>query len=171
MSGGEELLILSVEIDETAQREFDALRRAYFPPERLVVGAHVTLFHALPGSQLQRIAADLEEVTSATPPAVMRVTGVRFLGRGVAYDLASPALQRVREELAGRWAEHLTRQDRQPFRPHVTVQNKVAPEVARALHARLQAGFVPSPVEARGLLLWRYLGGPWRLEQRRPFRG
>jgi hypothetical protein len=52
-------------------------------------------------------------------------------------------------------------QDRQKHAPHVTVQNKVAPAVARALHERLLAEFVPYDVRARGLGLWRYLGGPW----------
>ncbi len=91
----------------------------------------------------------------------MAVTGVRFLGRGVAYDLASAELDRLRSSLAAAWQPWLTPQDRQKHRSHVTVQNKVAPEVARALHERLSAAFVPGSVTARGLGLWRYLGGPW----------
>lgn len=49
--------------------------------------------------------------------------------------------------------------------PHVTVQNKVAPQAARALLAELQAGFSPFTMRAEGLNLWRYLGGPWRHER------
>ena len=101
----------------------------------------------------------------------MQATGVRFLGRGVAYELAAPEVAAVREELTRNWEAHLGRQDRQPFRPHVTVQNKVAPEAARALHAELCARFVPFEVEAQGLALWRYRGGPWELERRYPFGG
>ncbi|RZK82724.1 MAG: 2'-5' RNA ligase family protein, partial [Methylobacterium sp.] len=41
------------------------------------------------------------------------------------------------------------------------VQNKVATGVARALLAELEAGFVPFTFTAPGLVLWRYLGGPW----------
>ena len=41
------------------------------------------------------------------------------------------------------------------------MQNKVAPEVARALLASLQADFAAYDVQADGLALWRYLGGPW----------
>ena len=89
------------------------------------------------------------------------MTGVRFLGRGVAFELSSGELAQLRGSLADAWEPWLTPQDRQRHRPHVTVQNKVAPEVARALHARLSASFVPGEVEARGLGLWRYLGGPW----------
>jgi hypothetical protein len=97
------------------------------------------------------------------------VTGVRFLGRGVAYDLASPDLGAVRAALAAAWRSWLTPQDRQAHRPHVTVQNKVPPDVARALHARLSAAFEPGPVTARGLGLWRYLGGPWEPLAELPF--
>ena len=89
------------------------------------------------------------------------VTGVRFLGRGVALDLAAPELTGLRTALATAFDPWLTRQDRQWSRPHVTVQNKVEPDVARALHARLTAAFVPETVTARGLGLWHYRGGPW----------
>ena len=41
------------------------------------------------------------------------------------------------------------------------MQNKVAPDVARALQADLSAAFVAETVTARGLGLWNYLGGPW----------
>jgi hypothetical protein len=97
------------------------------------------------------------------------VTGVRFLGRGVAYELSSPELDELRGSLGLNWAPWLTPQDRQRHRPHVTVQNKVAPEVARALHARLSAAFEPERVTARGLGLWRYRGGPWEPLAELPF--
>ena len=89
------------------------------------------------------------------------VTGVRFLGRGVAYTLHSPEVAAVRSRLAAAWQPWLTPQDRQRHAPHVTVQNKVDPAVARALHDRLLADFAPHTAHARGLGLWRYLGGPW----------
>ncbi len=98
------------------------------------------------------------------------MTGVRFLGRGVAFELSSGELAQLRGLLADAWEPWLTPQDRQRHRPHVTVQNKVAPDVARELHARLTASFVPGPVRARGLGLWRYLGGPWEPVAELPFR-
>ena len=153
-------LIVTLLLDEEAQRRFDRLRAAHFPPERNVLSAHVTLFHALPGEQLDRVGADLAEA-AARPPFDVDVTGVRSLGRGVAYTLASAPLTHLRAGLATRWASMLTPQDRQRHAPHVTVQNKVDPAVARELHARLAAAFVPETVRARGLGLWRYLGGPW----------
>jgi hypothetical protein len=128
----------------------------------------VTLFHALPGEHEDAVRADLA-AAARRPAFEVAVTGVRFLGRGVAYDLASPELDAVRASLAAAWGSWLTPQDRQEHRAHVTVQNKVAPEVARELHGRLSAAFVPGAVPARGLGLWRYLGGPWEPVAELPF--
>lgn len=153
-------LIVTLQLDPGAQSRFDALRRAHFPPERNHLAAHVTLFHALPAAQEQQVRADLAEA-AGRPAFPVAVTGLRPLGRGVAYVLESPELADVRQELAARWRAGLTRQDSAPFRPHVTVQNKVAPERARALLEHLRAGFSPYEVDAQGLALWRYLGGPW----------
>jgi 2'-5' RNA ligase len=153
-------LVLTLRLDEAAQERFDALRRAHFPPERNHLQAHVTLFHALPGTVEDEVRTDLER--SAQRPAYdVGVVRVRSLGRGVAYDLRSDELAAQRGELARRWAPWLTPQDARPHAAHVTVQNKVAPERARALLRELEAGFVPYAVRATGLALWRYLGGPW----------
>ncbi len=150
--------ILTLTLDATSQARFDALRSAHFPPDRLVVGAHVTLFHALP-SELGLAAVGREAAgLQAFPVAVSRV---RRLGGGVAFDLQSVPLRSLRERLRGEWAAWLTPQDRQHWQPHVTVQNKVAPAAARALHQALSAGFAPYVVTATGLALWRYRGGPW----------
>jgi 2'-5' RNA ligase len=153
-------LIVTLLLEETAQARFDRLRAAHFPPERNHLAAHVTLFHALPGEREDAVAADLAAAADRLPFDVA-VTGVRFLGRGVAYTLGSAELAEVRAGLAAAWEAWLTRQDRQRHAPHVTVQNKVDPAVARALHAQLSAAFEPGSVGARGLGLWRYLGGPW----------
>ena len=153
-------LVLTLLLDEAAQSRFDGLRRAHFPPERNHLQAHVTLFHALPGEHEDRVRSDLE--ASAQRPAYdVDVVRVRSLGRGVAYDLRSPVLAAQRDELARRWQPWLTPQDARPHAAHVTVQNKVTPERARALLRELEASFVPSTVRATGLALWRYLGGPW----------
>jgi 2'-5' RNA ligase len=161
-------LIVTLLLDEDAQQRFDRLRTAHFPADRLVVGAHVTLFHALPGEQLAEVRAELGRV-AARPPFAVTLTGVRFLGRGVALDLAAPELLALRSALARSFDPWLTPQDRQWSRPHVTVQNKVEPSVARALHAELSAAFVPETVTARGLGLWHYRGGPWSSEAEVPF--
>jgi 2'-5' RNA ligase len=162
-------LIVTLLLEEAAQQRLDRLRDQHFPPERNVLAAHVTLFHALPGGQLDAVRADLAEAADR-PAFDVAVTGVRFLGRGVAYALSSSEVAALRIGLASAWQPWLTRQDRQKHAPHVTVQNKVAPAVARALHERLLAEFVPYDVGARGLGLWRYLGGPWEPVAEYPFR-
>jgi 2'-5' RNA ligase len=161
-------LVVTLLLDDDAQRRFDRLRAEHFPPERNHLAAHVTLFHALPGEREDAVAADLA-AAAARPPFDVAVTGVRFLGRGVAYTLASTGLTELRRDLAVAWEPWLTPQDRRRHAPHVTVQNKVDPAVARALHARLSAAFEPGTVGARGLGLWRYLGGPWEPVARYPF--
>lgn len=156
-------LIVTLLLDDDAQQRFDRLRAAHFPPERNHLDGHVTLFHALPGEHRAAVGRELAAV-AARPGFDVAVTGVRFLGRGVALDLSAPELTALRAGLADAFDPWLTRQDRQWSRPHVTVQNKVAPETARALHAELTASFVPETVTARGLGLWCYLGGPWAAE-------
>ena len=153
-------LIVTLLLDDDAQARFDRLRAEHFPPERNHLAAHVTLFHALPGEHAGAVRADLA-AAAERPPFDVAVTGLRFLGRGVAYLLESAELTVLRSRLAATWEPWLTPQDRQRHSPHVTVQNKVEPAVARALHERLLAGFAPWTARARGLGLWRYRGGPW----------
>ncbi|SDX78783.1 2'-5' RNA ligase superfamily protein [Modestobacter sp. DSM 44400] len=133
------------------------------------LAAHVTLFHALPGAQLAEVRREL--AAAADRPAFpVTVSRVRLLGRGVAFDLESAELTGLWAGLADRFRPWLTRQGRQPGRAHVTVQNKVDPALARALHVELAAGFTPETVAARGLGLWHYLEGPWGAEAEFLFR-
>ncbi|WP_271594785.1 2'-5' RNA ligase family protein [Bradyrhizobium sp. CCBAU 65884] len=61
-----------------------------------------------------------------------------------------------------------SRQDSQPWRPHVTIQNKVTADAARQLHQALEGKFEPRPGTVTGLLVWEYFGGPWRPVRRLP---
>jgi hypothetical protein len=167
---GEAPLILSAVLDAPVQRRLDALRRAHFPPERNHLDAHVTLFHHLPGGEEDALSAAVERAARCPAPPV-EVTSLRSLGSGVAVVLASPGLAGIRTDLARAWAPWLTAQDRAERDLHVTVQNKVAPEVARALLVELSAGFVPERTRAVALALWRYRGGPWEPVARFAFVG
>jgi hypothetical protein len=153
-------LILSAVLDPPVQQRLDALRRAHFPREGNHLDAHVTLFHHLPGAEEDAVAAAVEQAVRRPAPAV-DVTGLRSLGRGVAVVLASPELGGIRADLARIWGPLLTAQDRTKRDLHVTVQNKVTPQAARALLAELTAGFAPERTRAVALALWRYRGGPW----------
>jgi 2'-5' RNA ligase len=148
-------------MDESSQEHFDRLREVHFPPERNYLSAHLTLFHKLPGGREAEISAELREICQNREPFTLAARGLRFLGRGVAYELSSPELLALRRELAMSWEPWLSAQDRQGFKPHITVQNKVSPEQARALQNELQATFTPFEIVGLGLSLWRYLGGPW----------
>ncbi|MGH1572896.1 2'-5' RNA ligase family protein [Methylobacterium sp. P31] len=162
-------LILTLAFDAPTFARFDGERRRYFPESLNVIPAHATLFHHLPGDQERGVIEAIAALARAVPPPEVSVTGLRFTGRGVAYVLESEALSTFRARLAKGFESHLMAQDRQGWRPHVTVQNKVAPEVARALHAGLSAGFAPFRFAAPATLLWRYLGGPWAEVARLPF--
>lgn len=138
----------------------DALRRAHFPPERNFLRAHVTLFHHLPPSVERELCDLLKNAARDTTPAA-RLASLVSLGRGVAYRIDSPDLEVVRARIADRFAPLLMPQDRNGWRPHITVQNKVKPEAARTLLATLSADFIPRSLAIAGLAAWWYRGGPW----------
>lgn len=154
-----------------AQAWFETARRAHYPPTLNQVPAHVSLFHHLPGSELEAVRRRLKAVCGQVAPPGVLVAEVRSTGRGVAYRLRAPVLVNVRAELADGWDTLLIAQDRAGFQPHVTVQNKVTGAEAKATLARLAAGFVPFETRAVGVAIWRYLGGPWEALGSVAFRG
>lgn len=154
-------LIITARIDEDAFLFFEGLRRLHFPVERNFLRAHLTLFHSLPAEELHAISDDLHQIAASTHHLGMKFTGWRSLGRGVAMNVESQGLAAVRSEIASRWAATLKPQDRQPFRPHITVQNKVEPAIAKELLEQLSGDIHPIAGTAVGLELWRYLNGPW----------
>lgn len=154
-------LILSLSLAPDDQARLNRLRDAHFPPQRNFLAAHVTLFHHLPGADLDAIIADAAAACAKTPIFQVRVARLQSLGRGVALTLEADPLLRLRASLARTWTNSLTAQDRQGYRPHVTVQNKVDPAVAKALLIELGKSFSPWEITATGLSLWHYRGGPW----------
>ena len=154
-------LILTLAFDEPTFARFDGERRRNFPEALNFIPAHATLFHHLPGDRERGVIEAVTSLARTVPAPGVAVTGLRFTGRGVAYILESPSLANFRARLASTFEPYLTAQDRQGWRPHVTVQNKVTPDKARALHADLAAGFAPFHFTAPATRLWRYLGGPW----------
>ncbi len=151
--------ILTLQLDARSQEYFERLRQEHYPVELNRIGAHVTLFHTLPPANE---IADTIASAAARPAFAMQVTGLRSLGRGVAFTLESAKAVKVHRGLAESFAGVLSRQDQQRFQPHIVVQNKATAEKAKLLKAQLQAGFRPFEVQAVGLRVWDYLGGPWR---------
>ena len=93
------------------------------------------------------------------------------IGGGVAYRIVSPDLDSIRNELADAFHGSLSAQDSGGWRPHVTIQNKVAPKVARNLLEDLERNFAPRPLSITGLGLHRYMDGPWERIAAYSFRG
>jgi hypothetical protein len=164
-------LILTLKLEQVAFERFDALRQAHFPSERNVIPAHLTLFHALPGDQEISIQQTLHSLCATAPILSPHFPALRFLGRGVAVEVDAPELIVLRKTLAAAWGGWLSAQDRQGYRPHITIQNKVPPDQARQLYAQLGTDWQPFQAAGKGLLLWRYLGGPWELAGEYRFEG
>lgn len=160
-------LILTLQLDPAAFAFFNDLRQQHFPAAINYLDAHVTLFHHLPA--VPAVTDLLVTVTARQPVISLEVTEVMKLGRGVAYRLQSRDLVQLQTYLKQQWQPWLTPQDRQGFRPHITVQNKVTPETANALFEKLTAAFQPFTATGIGLSLWEYRGGPWHKVQDYPF--
>ena len=163
-------LIVTAEIGQPELGWLEGLRRAHYPPERNQLSAHLTMFHALPPSAEAEAQRRLKALAKEPRPAAM-IDGLMDLGGGVAFRIVSPDLESIRRELAEDFRGLLSAQDSGGWRPHVTIQNKVAPKVARTLKQSLQVHFRPLSLVISGLGLHRYLGGPWERVGIYPFRG
>lgn len=164
-------IIITAEMGKTDQIWANALRREHFPPERNYLNAHITLFHHLPPMHLAEIKSRLATLASEYAPPVAHLSDVMMLGRGVAYRVDSPELLSIRDELAEEFSGLLIPQDQARPHLHVTVQNKVEPAIAKALHAELSAAFKQRPLTISGLSAHYYRGGPWEHIASWKFRG
>ena len=145
------------------------MRRTHYPAELNRVPAHLTLFRHLPPSLEGELSGRLAAATAAPPPRA-EIVGIMDLGEGTALRVESEALAEIREGLADAFHGLLMPQDQAPWRPHVTIQNKVESPRRDALQQQLRAGFEPRPLAIRALASWRYLGGPWEPLKTHPFR-
>ena len=142
-------LIVTAELGPADFAWLDGLRRTHYPSERNRLPAHLT--------RVKQAHASIQ--------------GLMDLGGGVAFRVISPELDRIRDELSHDLRGLVGAQDTGGWRPHVTIQNKVAPKIARDLIADLQREFRPRPLAISGLGLHRYLDGPWEKLAIYPFRG
>jgi hypothetical protein len=163
-------LILAAELGAEDFAWLEGLRRRHYPAERNRVPAHLTIFHALPPSAESEIRSRLAALAARSAPAAW-VDGVMDFGGGVAFRVVSPELDAIRGELAEDLHGLLGAQDAGGWRPHVTIQNKVAPKIARELKSLLEQGFSRRPLRIRGLGLYYYRDGSWEPAAIYPFRG
>lgn len=149
----------------------DGLRRAHFPPERNWLQAHVTLFHAFAPSLREELRGLLGKIAAEFAPPVARIEGLMDLGKGTAIALRSPATLAIRESIAEHFHGALTAQDAHPPRLHITIQNKVTPQAAKALQCALAEAIPRREFAITGLGLHLYLGPHWEGQGVWPFRG
>lgn len=149
----------------------DRLRRAHYPPERNHLHAHVTLFHSFAPSLREELRRYLPGVASDHAAPRATVAGLMNLGNGTAIELRGEAMLTIREQIAEHFHGALTAQDHHEPRLHVTIQNKVSKDAARALQRALAPLLEPREFRFAGLALHSYRGGPWEQLGRWPFRG
>nr|WP_298895659.1 2'-5' RNA ligase family protein [uncultured Altererythrobacter sp.] len=163
--------ILTAKLPEHIHLWADELRKEHFPPERNQLHAHVTMFHAFAPSLLEELKGFVPQIVREFAAPQAEITGLMDLGKGTAIRLRSPGLLNIRAIIAEHFHGTLTDQDLHEPRPHITIQNKVTKEEARALQASLAPQIEERSFTFPGLELHRYLGGPWEFVKGFPFRG
>lgn len=163
--------IVTAALPQDIQSWAEGLRRAHYPAHRNKLHAHVTMFHSFAPSLFEELKDFLPRVAAEFASPLGRVTGVMDLGKGTAIALQSEELLEIRAFIAEHFHGALTAQDLYEPRPHITIQNKVSKEEARALQAELKAQIEPRSFHFPAIELHIYRGGPWDAVKRCAFRG
>lgn len=163
-------LLVTAELPPDVLAWADALRRQHYPPERNRLRAHVTLFHALPPSVEEELLQVLTDLARSAPPPA-RIEGLMKLGGGTALAVASPRMVELHGLIAERMHGLLTAQDRRELHLHITIQNKVSLQAARALQAELGPVLRPRAFRFHGFGLYAWEEGLWRPIRTMAFRG
>lgn len=173
----EAVYVLTLLTDTSHHDRMTALRSRYFPKHINKLAAHLTLFHALPGSKLESsIIPVIQAVAKQTAPFKVHAAKPFRLKRGVAISVAKQQggqqAQAVHRALQQPWVKEgfLSEQDAGGCRVHYTIMNKVDDEgeVRKAVE-EVQADWKGDYGMADGLGLWRYDRGWWRWERRFDF--
>ncbi|WP_374419082.1 2'-5' RNA ligase family protein [Novosphingobium arvoryzae] len=163
--------IVTAELPPDLFKWADALRRTHFPPERNWLQAHVTLFHSFAPSLRRELPALLARIAAELAAPSARIDGLMDLGQGTALAIASPPMLAIRERIAEHFHGALTAQDQHPPRLHITIQNKVTREAARALQAELGRALESRRFRFTGLGLHLYCNPHWQAQGTWRFRG
>jgi hypothetical protein len=162
-------LLVTAELPADVFAWAEALRRAHYPPARNRLGAHVTLLHGLPPSADAEVRRRLAELSARSAPEA-QIVGLMDLGRGTALAVDSPGMVELHAELAERLHGVIQQRDARPLRLHVTVQNKVSRQEAKALQDELRRTLHRQRFRFRGLGLYLWRDELWRLSSLYPFR-
>lgn len=174
----EKVYVLTLNLTPSIAVPLEEMRHEFFPRHLNRTPAHVTLFHALPHSQIDTIDADLTRLTGRTKPYHISTGKPYRLRKGVAVLLGTgdEQSQNLREELREKWFQWLTTQDSRSrgWQPHWTVMNKVDEDkkvqsafntLRRMLFEDVHRGKV------LGFDLWIYNAGRWDHEKEYRFQG
>ena len=167
--------ILTFLTDRKHHQTMTNLRTKYFPPRLNHLDAHLTLFHALPGSKLEgAIIPVLEDAAKSTAPFQIQAATPFRLKRGIAIGVPKPQggtrAKSIHSQLQNEWRGFLSDQDAGGFAAHYTIMNKVdeAAEVDRAFH-EVESSWRPARGSIEGFQLWLYEKGRWVWQQDFPF--
>jgi 2'-5' RNA ligase len=160
-------LIITLEMEPKYQQYFNAVRKQYFPSHANYLDAHITLFYHLPAGETS--INDILATAAKRKELILTVEGLSNFGTGVAYRLVSDELQALHVTLQAAFEPWLVKQDRQPLRPHITIQNKVTAFKAQQLYEQLQEEFTPFDIKTVGFKTWLYLKGPWKAREYHAF--
>jgi hypothetical protein len=168
--GQEPVYILTLATDAAHQKRMTALRTKYFPPKLNKLGAHLTLFHALPESKLEStIIPTIKRVVASRKPFEINAAKPFRMKKGIAISVpkhqGGEQAQEVHRALLGSWEEEgwLSEQDQGGMRAHYTIMNKVDDEgeVAGAME-EVVGSWKGDRGTVVGLGLWRYERGYWK---------
>ena len=166
----EPVYVLTLLTDEAHQKRMTALRKKYFPPKLNKLGAHLTLFHALPESKLEStIIPTIKRVVAEWQPFSVNAAKPFRMKKGIAISVpknqGGDLAQKVRGALLGAWEGEgwLSEQDAGGMRAHYTIMNKVDDEgeVADAMEEVI-GSWKGDRGTVVGLGLWRYEKGYWK---------
>ncbi|KUI60737.1 hypothetical protein VP1G_07940 [Cytospora mali] len=171
----EHVFVLTLGTAPSLHKPVNALREKHFPAHLNRTPAHLTMFHALPGSYLPSIITAIEKECQDLGPFEL-ATGSLFRmrrGFGITVGPGQETARLLHEAFQKLWTDFLSEQDRKPWRPHWTIQNKVNdPAVVEGTMKDVEEGFRGAEGMAEGCVLWRYEeGGRWRLERMFEFGG
>jgi len=160
--------IVTLGLNREQSSYFTTLRKLYFPGHANYLEAHLTLLHHLPSRN--DFVTECLQAFSRRPAFDLEVSHLVNFGKGVAFQLQSAELMQMHHDMQQALGPFLKRQDQKPLWPHITIQNKVTAFKAQTTLELLQEDFSPFFIQATGLEVWYYMGGPWRPALVLPFR-
>ncbi|KAH0380868.1 hypothetical protein KCU92_g7356, partial [Aureobasidium melanogenum] len=166
-SAEDAVYVLTLLTDAKHHRILTEMRKKYFPPRLNRLDAHITLFHALPGSLLEEsIKPTLRDISSKTKQFHLLAATPFRLNKGIAIGLPKSSggddARQVHQQLKAAWSDFLSRQDAGGFAAHYTIMNKVddEKEVQKAFE-QVQQEWKGCHGTVLGLSLFKYDRGNW----------